>query len=272
MKTGTAGGRWSHWRGSTARSWPCRSSCRPPGWRRTGPSCAAPWWPRTWPSGAPGWWPGTAGTSWTASEAAAATSPRTCKGTDTRDELNSSPELICWSGSASTGDISDQSSVFGEVSTHPSPRPNPNPNPAPTQTLDLTQGRVGTSPETWIDPIFRTIAIYFQPELGPALPLDRLIAGLTCSWRCCLRSPRWTSCGSSSRRCSRSAGTAAFPPPAPGPPPGTPAVGTAPASVRFTHTCLYNSKICGLTKMNRKQSRTSHLRKREKRDGSTREG
>ena len=24
-------------------------------------------------------------------------------------------------------------------------------NPAPTQALDLTQGRVGTSPETWID-------------------------------------------------------------------------------------------------------------------------
>ena len=29
--------------------------------------------------------------------------------------------------------------------------PNP-PDPAPTQTLDLTGGRVGTSPETWIDP------------------------------------------------------------------------------------------------------------------------
>ena len=41
----------------------------------------------------------------------------------------------------------------GDVSTHPSIRPNPSPNPAPIQTLDLTHGRVGTSPETWIDPM-----------------------------------------------------------------------------------------------------------------------
>ena len=40
------------------------------------------------------------------------------------------------------------------VSTHPSlrPDPRPNPNPAPTQTLDLTQGRIGTSPDTSIVP------------------------------------------------------------------------------------------------------------------------
>ena len=40
--------------------------------------------------------------------------------------------------------------VSGYVPTLPSLRPNP--KPAPAQTLDLTQGRVGTSPETWIDP------------------------------------------------------------------------------------------------------------------------
>ena len=40
----------------------------------------------------------------------------------------------------------------GDVSTHPSLRPSP--NPAPIQTLDLTQGRVGASPETWIDASF----------------------------------------------------------------------------------------------------------------------
>ena len=32
------------------------------------------------------------------------------------------------------------------------------PNPAPTQTLDLTQGRGGTSPETRIDPTFFGLA------------------------------------------------------------------------------------------------------------------
>ena len=45
-----------------------------------------------------------------------------------------------------SGSIKDS----GNVSTHPSLRANP--NPAPTQTLDLTQGRVGACPETWIDP------------------------------------------------------------------------------------------------------------------------
>ena len=41
--------------------------------------------------------------------------------------------------------------VSGDVSTLPSLRPNPNPKPAPTQTLGLREGRVGMSPETWID-------------------------------------------------------------------------------------------------------------------------
>ena len=38
--------------------------------------------------------------------------------------------------------------VAGDVPALPSLRP----NPAPTQTLGLREGRVGTSPETWIDP------------------------------------------------------------------------------------------------------------------------
>ena len=43
--------------------------------------------------------------------------------------------------------------VSGDVPTLPSLRPDPNPNPSPTQTLGLREGRVSTSPETWIDPI-----------------------------------------------------------------------------------------------------------------------
>ena len=35
----------------------------------------------------------------------------------------------------------------GDVSTHPSLRASPDPNPAPTETLDLTQGSVGVSPD-----------------------------------------------------------------------------------------------------------------------------
>ena len=38
--------------------------------------------------------------------------------------------------------------------TLPSLRPNPNTKAAPTQTLGLREGRVGPSPETWIDPLF----------------------------------------------------------------------------------------------------------------------
>ena len=34
--------------------------------------------------------------------------------------------------------------VYGHVPTHPSPEACPDPNPTFTQTLDLTQGRVGT--------------------------------------------------------------------------------------------------------------------------------
>ena len=46
--------------------------------------------------------------------------------------------------------MTDQYRFLGMYPTHPSLRPYP--NPAPTQTLDLTQGRGGMSPETWIDP------------------------------------------------------------------------------------------------------------------------
>ena len=42
--------------------------------------------------------------------------------------------------------------VSGDGPTLPSLRPDPNPKPAPTQTLGLREGRVGTSPETCIDP------------------------------------------------------------------------------------------------------------------------
>ena len=41
--------------------------------------------------------------------------------------------------------------VSGDIPTLPSLRPKPNPKPAPTQTLGLREGRVGMSPETWID-------------------------------------------------------------------------------------------------------------------------
>ena len=45
----------------------------------------------------------------------------------------------------------------GNMSTYPSLRPNP--HHIPTRTLNLTQGRVGTSLETWIDPhvVYNTI-------------------------------------------------------------------------------------------------------------------
>ena len=46
---------------------------------------------------------------------------------------------------------------FQWISTHPSLSPKPNPDPAPTQTLRLTQGRVGTSPETWAGPTLPTL-------------------------------------------------------------------------------------------------------------------
>ena len=63
--------------------------------------------------------------------------------------------------------------------TLPSLRPTPNPKPAPTQTLGLREGRVGLSPETWIDPpslgvlpyvsyigMFHSIGCHFQGPLS----------------------------------------------------------------------------------------------------------
>ena len=44
----------------------------------------------------------------------------------------------------------DQSSFLGTYPAIPPEDLTLNPNPAPT--VDLTQGRGGTSPETWIDP------------------------------------------------------------------------------------------------------------------------
>ena len=43
--------------------------------------------------------------------------------------------------------------VSGDVPILPSLRPKSNPKLAPTQTLGLREGRVGISPETWIDPL-----------------------------------------------------------------------------------------------------------------------
>ena len=49
----------------------------------------------------------------------------------------------------------DHSRILGTyISTHPSLRSHP--NPAPTKTVTLTQGRVGKSPETWIEPVNST--------------------------------------------------------------------------------------------------------------------
>ena len=42
----------------------------------------------------------------------------------------------------------DQSLITGHVPTNPFPDACPGPNPTLTQTLDLTQGRVGTGPAT----------------------------------------------------------------------------------------------------------------------------
>ena len=70
---------------------------------------------------------------------------------------------------------------------------NPNPEPAPTQTLDLTQGRVGTSPETWIDQGTppppppqpanqqRSVRYSFQPQ-GGALSLAILVSQCFSPW------------------------------------------------------------------------------------------
>ena len=58
----------------------------------------------------------------------------------------------------------------GDASTHPSLRDNLYSNPAPTQTLYLTQHRIGTSPETWINP---------DLQLGPFFPgsINHFVAG-----------------------------------------------------------------------------------------------
>ena len=60
--------------------------------------------------------------------------------------------------------------------THPSLRTNP--TPAPTQTLDLTQGRVGASLETWIDP---TISSFGAPlNANPIYPSPTCGRGELC--------------------------------------------------------------------------------------------
>ena len=56
-----------------------------------------------------------------------------------------------------------RSSLFtGHVPTHPFPEACPDPNPTLTQTLDLTQGRVGTWPTTKQGPFLVSTA--YPPE------------------------------------------------------------------------------------------------------------
>ena len=54
--------------------------------------------------------------------------------------------------------------VFGDMPTFPSITPNPNPKPDPTQTLGLNKGRVGMSPETWIDPFNHCASILYKSK------------------------------------------------------------------------------------------------------------
>ena len=82
---------------------------------------------------------------------------------DGRDQAAAQPVrtyILLDTACSRAGYISLQDS--GAVSTHPSHRANP--KPAPTRTPDLIQGRLGTSPETWINPIFCSIAVKKRQE------------------------------------------------------------------------------------------------------------
>ena len=68
--------------------------------------------------------------------------------------------------------------VSGDGPALPSLRPNPNPKAAPTQTLGLREGRVGTSPETWINP--QLLCVWTQNIMNPNFPCWKSCREQTC--------------------------------------------------------------------------------------------